>query len=410
MRTVFCALSGSPSPKPEDVFQFLLERVRQAVPAASDAASSEEARASYDRALATCRVLLCAVRALPRPPEVAAPDGSELPDPVAHEIDELERRADEVAGRFVLFNRAMPRILRSTFMAYGQAVPQRTSGASRAAGLGAVGALVRSMTTRLDDVPHTGTMIYADGVERIPAAALSTVDADTVAGRVAAGDPVRVRLAMSCEPMPDAESANVVGELVGRERPDEVIVIGGHLDAWDVGQGAHDDGAGCVHAIEAVRLLQEIGYRPRRTLRVVLFTNEESGLRGARAYAAEHADETHVAAIESDRGGFVPRGFTTSARGEVLRRLEPWVDVLDDEQMGALIRGGGGADIGPLAEHGAVLFGLATIAHRYFDYHHSARDRIDAVNERELALGAAACAWLLTVLDRADLRESAGTR
>ncbi len=314
-------------------------------------------------------------------------------------FEELEARSEEARGRIVFFNRPMPRVLRNTFMAYGQAVPQRVSGASEAARHGAVGVLVRSMTTRIDDLPHTGSMVYVDGLPRIPALAISTRDAEALSARLDAGAEVRVRLIADCRPAGTAVSANVVGDLPGSDLADELVVVGGHLDAWDVGAGAHDDGAGCVHALEAVRLLQEVGFRPRRTLRVVLFTNEESGLRGGRAYAAAHADERHFAAVESDRGGFVPKGFTTTVgAGALFDTLDAALAGLDREGMGALLPGGGGADIGPLREHGAHLFGLVTLAHRYFDYHHSEADVPGAVNERELALGSAAVAYLLAVL------------
>jgi hypothetical protein len=313
-------------------------------------------------------------------------------------FDELRARAAEARGRIVFFDAPMPRALASTFAAYGQAVPQRTSGASEAARAGGVFALVRSMTTARDDHPHTGSVVYATDAPRVPTAAISTLDADALAARLAAGEAVRLRIALHCRSLPDAESANVVGEIRGSDLAEQIVTIGGHLDSWDVGEGAHDDGAGCVHALEAARLILGAGLQPRRTIRVVLFMNEENGLRGAVAYAEAHAGEVHFAAIESDRGGFAPLGFTTTARGRELERFRPAADALDPYGMGAMLPGGGGADIGPLAAHGAVLFGLATIAHRYFDYHHSALDRVENVNERELALGAAAVAQLAAAL------------
>ncbi len=315
---------------------------------------------------------------------------------VVRSFQALEDLGDQVQGKIVLFNRPMPRALMSTFQAYGQTVGQRTQGAVLAAEQGAIAAIVRSMTTAVDDIPHTGVMHYREGKRKIPTAAISTRGADEIAGRIRRGEKVVLRLEMDCRNLPDKESANVVGELRGRERPEEIVLIGGHLDGWDVGEGAHDDGAGVTHCLEAIHILRTLRQQPKRTIRVVLFMNEENGLRGARAYEAAHRGEMkqHVAAIESDRGGFTPRGFTTSARGQEFLDLKALTDPLRPFEMGALIQGGGGADIAPLGPHGTTLFGLIPSSHRYFDYHHSERDRFEAVNERELALGAAAMAWM----------------
>jgi Zn-dependent M28 family amino/carboxypeptidase len=312
---------------------------------------------------------------------------------VVRTSSQLEALGTAVRGKIVLFNRPMPRALRNTFAAYGASVPQRVSGASRAAKHGAIAALVRSMTTRIDDVPHTGGMRYAPDVPKIPALAVSTMAAEELAKMAKAG-PTWVRVRASCRMLADVESSNVIGEIVGSEKPDEVVVIGGHLDCWDVGQGAHDDGSGSIECLEAARLLIAAGLRPKRTIRVVFFMNEENGLRGALAYAKDHANHKHVAAIESDRGGFEPKGFTSSARGDAFARYKAIVDDLRPFGMGVLIPGGGGADIGPLGLQGVPLFGLLPAWNRYFDYHHSKRDTIDAVHPRELALGAAAIAYL----------------
>ena len=307
---------------------------------------------------------------------------------------ELDQLGESIRGKIVLFNRPMPRALRNTFQAYRSAVPQRTGGAVEAAKRGAIATLVRSMTTRQDDVPHTGAMRYAEGVPKIPAVAISTRAADRLASLAREGKRIEVRIRLSCKTHEPKESANVVGEIVGRSKAKDVVVIGGHLDSWDVGQGAHDDGSGIVHCLEAVRLLRALGARPKRTIRVVCFMNEENGLAGARAYARAHADEPHHAAIESDRGGFEPKGFTTSARGARFERYKQYVRELSAFDMGRCIPGGGGADIAPLGERGVPLFGLLPAWHRYFDYHHSERDTIDAVHPRELQLGAVAVAWL----------------
>lgn len=318
-------------------------------------------------------------------------------------FEELESRAASVPGKIVLFNRPLNGALLDTFAAYGAAVDQRTEGAERAGRLGAAAVLVRSMTARSDDFPHTGAMRYGDGTARIPAAAVSTRAADTLSALLAAGEDVRVRLRLDCRTLEDVPSWNVVGELVGRELPGEVVLVGGHLDAWDVGQGAHDDGAGCCQALEVPRLLSALELRPRRTIRVVLFMNEENGLRGAKAYAELHAEELerHVLALESDRGGFAPRGFTCDAGPLSLPTLQAIAGLLSPAGAGALVPGGGGADVGPLADHGVVTAGFLPEGARYFDYHHSERDTLDAVHPRELNLGAGVMAALCYVV--ADL-------
>ena len=250
------------------------------------------------------------------------PEGIEAELVVVRGFEALAAMGERARGKIVLFNRAMPRALRNTFRAYGAAVPQRTNGAVEAAKVGAVAALVRSMTTRVDDVPHTGALRYRDGVPRVPAAAVSTAGADRLAALVKAGKPVRVRLRLSCQTLADVPSANVIGEIPGTDKADEVVVIGAHLDSWDVGEGAHDDGAGCAHALEAMRLIGAVGLRPARTIRAVLFINEENGLRGARAYADEHRDELakHFAV---GRRGFRAQGFPDQRQRCSARRTSP---------------------------------------------------------------------------------------
>jgi len=315
-------------------------------------------------------------------------------------FEELVERAAEAVGRIVLFNRPMDDTLPNTFQAYGGAVGQRGGGAVAAAKVGAVAALVRSMTTRRDDNPHTGAMRYDPDVTRIPTAAISTNAADHIARLLRAGEVVRMELKLDCRSLAPVESFNVVGEIVGRELPDEVVVIGGHLDAWDVGQGAHDDGAGCIQAMEVLRLVHELDIRPRRTLRCVLFMNEENGLAGGRAYYVEHFAEMdrHVMALESDRGGFTPRGFTAQVSDEALVILRSYVTLFANTGADKVIAGGGGADIGPMRQSAVPLVGYLPDPQRYFDLHHSPADTIDQVNPRELQLGAAAMAslaWLV---------------
>lgn len=318
-------------------------------------------------------------------------------------FEELRVLGEKAQGKIVFFNRPMDRTLFNTFEAYGRAVNQRGRGAIEAARAGGVAALVRSMTTRIDDFPHTGGMGYVDTIPKVPAAAMSTKDAELLSKLLATEKRVTVNLKLSAQTLPDVESANVIGELRGTEKPEEVIVIGGHLDSWDKGQGAHDDGAGCVQSIEALRLLKELGLRPKRTIRAVMFMNEENGLRGGLAYAAqERPGEKHIAAMESDAGGFAPRGFGVGD-STAHAKLVKWAPLFAPIGADRITLGGGGADIGPLARKGVPPIGLTVDSHRYFDYHHSDLDTIEAVNERELALGAAMMAILAYVIAQEGL-------
>jgi len=338
---------------------------------------------------------------------IATEDGGIEAEVVAVEsFRELDELGEAARGKLVLFNQPMQRGLVDTFAAYGGAVVQRSQGAVRAARAGALGALVRSMTTRLDDVPHTGALHYEEGVPRVPAAAVSTRGAERLAALLAAGERVRVRLALDCRWLEPARSHNVVGELVGRSLPEEIVVVGAHLDAWDVGQGAHDDGAGCVQALEALRLIRAAGLKPRRTIRAVMFMNEENGLRGGLAYHAAHLEQMdrHVLALESDRGGFSPRGFTSDAGPEAMAVLREVAALLKPIGIADVFPGGGGVDISPMRTSGVPQVGYLPDGQRYFDFHHSERDVLEAVHPRELQLGAAAMAALLYVV--ADLPET----
>ncbi len=318
------------------------------------------------------------------------------------ELDALGERARDA---IVFFCRPMERTSVDAFAAYGAAVPQRTQGAVRAARAGGVAALVRSITQRLDDVPHTGALRYEPDVPRVPGAAVSTLAAERLEALLERHGEVVGRLELDCRDAGEVPSWNVVGELVGRELPDEVLVVGGHLDAWDVGQGAHDDGAGCCQSIEAVRLLADLGLRPRRTIRVVLFMNEENGLRGGSEYYRTHFEEMdrHVLALESDRGGFAPRAFVTDAGPRGREVLEEVVALFEPYDAGRLLAGPGGADVSPMRGAGVVTVGLVPDSHRYFDVHHSASDTLDTVHPAELELGAALmAAFLYQVAERAE--------
>lgn len=339
---------------------------------------------------------------------VATPEGGLTAEVVV--VDSLEACAelgDRAEGKIVLFNGPMDRELMDTFSAYGGAVGQRVRGAQEAAKVGAVGALVRTMSTAVDDNPHTGGMRYADGVPKIPTAAISTLAATQIAELTAAGERVVVHFEQDCRTLPDASDPNVVGDYRGSERPDEVLVVGGHLDCWDTGDGAHDDGGGCCQALEAVRLLKTLGLRPKRTIRVVLFANEENGLRGGRGYPVAHAEEMdrHVLAMESDSGVFTPRGFTTNATAqtnpEARAVLEAIAELLAPAGCDEVWDGSGGADVNPMGPFGTILVGYKPDRQRYFDLHHSPADTFDKVNEREINLGAGCMAALLYIV--ADL-------
>jgi carboxypeptidase Q len=347
---------------------------------------------------------------------IATPPGGITAEVVV--VDSLEACAalgDAARGKIVLFNGALDRTLPTTFSAYGRAVGQRSRGAQAAARVGAVASLVRSMTTRLDDNPHTGGMHYADDVPKIPHSAISSRAAETVASLAALGQKVVLHIEQNCEMLEPEQNPNVIAELTGTTHPDEILVVGGHLDAWDVGQGAHDDGGGCVQALEAVRLLKTLGLRPKRTIRVVMFANEENGLAGGKGYASQHAGEMdrHVLALESDSGCFVPRGFSSDIEGEGRELLDAIVSLLEPWGAGTLVQGGGGADIGPMKPYGVVQVGLEPDSARYFDFHHSPADTVDMVNPREIALGAGAMAALLYVaadVEPGFTRDATGSR
>lgn len=318
-------------------------------------------------------------------------------------LDELEKLGKKnIEGKIVFFNRPMDATLIYTGHAYGGAGDQRVVGPAAAAKYGAVGVVVRSLTLALDDVPHTGTLIYEDDVKKIPAVAISTIGANYLSKTLKSNKGLQFYMETHCEMLPDVLSYNVIGELTGTSLPNEYIVVAGHLDSWDVGDGSHDDGAGCVQAIEAVRIFKATGIRPKRTLRAVMYMNEENGLRGGLEYArvAKEKGEKHLAALESDAGGFTPRGFGIKSTDEVLTKMQSWVPLLAPYELRKMVKGYGGADINPLEDQGTVLIGLMPDSQRYFDYHHTAEDTFDKVNKRELELGAASMAALIYLIDQ----------
>lgn len=322
-------------------------------------------------------------------------------------LDELKVLGKKnIEGKIVFFNRGFDQTKITTFSAYGGAVDQRGSGASEAARYGAVGVVVRSMASNHDDVPHTGALNYEEDAPRIPAVAISTVDADVLSEALKKEKDLKFYFEDHCQMLPDVLSYNVVGEIHGSEKPKEYIIVGGHLDSWDLGDGAHDDGAGCVQSIEVLRIMKELGYKPKHSIRAVMFMNEENGLRGGKKYLelAKANNEKHLAALESDSGGFSPRGFRSSGNEQVKEKLQSWRFMLEPYGLYDFSGEGGGADIGPLGDTGTVLFGLYPDSQRYFNYHHTISDTFDKVNKRELELGAAAMASLVYLIDQNGLQ------
>ena len=310
-----------------------------------------------------------------------------------NDFEELRKRSDEARGKIVFFNRPMDAGSIRTFSAYGQAVIQRVSGPVEASKAGAIGAIVRSVTTRYDNVPHVGTLRYEEGIPPIPAVAIGLHDADHLSLSLKKNPELSVRLNLSCRMLPDGESYNVIGEITGSEKPEEVIVVGGHFDSWDKGDGAHDDGAGCIQSLEVLDLINRTGLKPRRTIRAVFFMNEEFGLHGARVYgrSAESSDENHIAAIEADRGAFAPRGFYVDAEKSVLGSIQSWLPVLNKSLIDWIRQGGSGGDVAQIKGTRALL-GYVPDVQRYFDVHHSANDVFSAIHPREFELGSAAMA------------------
>ena len=309
-------------------------------------------------------------------------------------------------GKIVFFNRPMNPVHLATGTAYGQAGDQRNRGPGEAAKYGAVGALVRSLTLSLDDIPHTGNTTYPPDNPRIPAAALSTVAANQLSAALKLDPTLTAEMTINSRWFDDAPSHNVIGELKGSTFPEKIILVGGHLDSWDNAPGAHDDGSGIVQSIEVLRLLKAVGYQPRHTLRVVLFTNEENGLRGGATYStvAKQKNEIHVLALETDSGGFQPRGFNLgNPAGNAHTLAARWLPLFASYGIHDFKAGTGGADVGPLLAHGATVAGLTPDSQRYFDVHHTTRDSIDQVNKRELELGAAAMASLVYLVDQHGL-------
>lgn len=318
-------------------------------------------------------------------------------------IAELEKLGlEKIKDKIIFYNRPFDQKMIQTFQAYGACVDQRWEGTNVASKLGAKAVVIRSMASSTDEHPHTGSMHYDADVVPVPGAAISTLDADLLADWCGKGK-VFLKMEMDCRFYPDEVSYNVIGEVAGSE-DDQIITFGGHLDSWDVGEGAHDDGAGIVHCIEAMRILKVLGYKPNHTLRCVLFMNEENGNFGGKSYAEIAAEnkEKHLCAIETDRGGFLPLGFDVVGDNEQLNFVRSFENILKDYDLLKFNNGYGGVDIGPLRDYYPEMLqlGMAVNSQRYFDYHHSAADVFENVNKRELELGSAAMAAIIYLIDQ----------
>jgi hypothetical protein len=321
-------------------------------------------------------------------------------------FEELKALGEEkVRGKIVFFNKPLDATLINTGAAYGGGYPIRGQGPSEAAKLGAVACLIRSLTLADDNYPHTGATNYEEGVKRIPAAALSAVASRQLSQDLKNDPQLKFNLQLSCEAYERTMQANVIAEIRGTDFPNEYITVGGHLDSWDIGEGAHDDGTGIVQSIEMIRALKAIGYKPKRTIRAVLFINEEFGNDGGETYAriCKEKGVVHVAALESDGGGFTPVGFNCDISDEQFDLAQSWLPLLEPYNLFRFRRGGSGVDIRPLKDDRIALFGLHVDGQRYFDYHHTNNDRFENVNKRELELGAAAMTALVYLLDQTGI-------
>lgn len=317
-------------------------------------------------------------------------------------LDDLAKLGPEkIKGKIIFYNKPFDQKYINTFRAYGACIDQRWKGTAEAAKYDAKAVIIRSLASSDDHFPHTGSMHYEDSVKRIPGAAISTKDADILTDWMAKGK-CYAKIEMDCRHYPDIKSYNVIAEMKGKD--DEIISFGGHLDSWDMGEGAHDDGAGIVHSIEAIRLLKTLGYKPNHTLRCVLFMNEENGNFGGKNYAriAHEKGEKHICALESDRGGFLPIGFDVVGSDEQLELVRSFKDLLAGFELYRFNHGYGGVDINPLREYypEMIQLGMCINSQRYFDYHHADSDVFESVNKRELELGCAAFASMIYLMDQ----------
>ncbi|MDB2385198.1 M20/M25/M40 family metallo-hydrolase [Polaribacter sp.] len=336
---------------------------------------------------------------------IATPKSGVLAEVIeVQSIEEAKDLGEQMRGKIVFFNRPFDNTLINTFSAYGGCVGQRVRGAAVCGQFGAKGVIVRSMTNSIDDFPHTGTMSYGNlpKEQYIPAAAISTKAAEALSKDLKENANLKFYFKQNCETLPDAPSHNVVGEIKGTETPENIIVVGGHLDSWDLGEGAHDDGTGVVQSLEVAYLIKKANIKPKNTVRIVFFMNEENGTRGAKKYAelAKFNSENHIAGLESDAGGHTPRGFSIDASAENTQLIKGFNKLLSPYGLHDLIKGGSGADVAPLKNDGITLVGYRPDSQRYFDYHHTSRDTFDKVNKRELELGSASMTSLVYLMDK----------
>ncbi len=315
-------------------------------------------------------------------------------------FEELEKRKDEAKSKIIFFSRPIDQSNLNTFEAYSKAADQRVFGAIEGAKYGAVGVIVRSLTTKYDNVPHTGNMHYVDSLQKVPAVAVGYLDADFLSNAIKEDPNLKLKLNLDCQTLPDAQSYNVIGEIRGSEYPDEIIVVSGHLDSWDVGDGAHDDGAGSIQAIEVLDIFNRLNIKPKRTIRAVLFINEENGSMGAKEYGvfADTSKQNHIAAIESDRGAFNPLGFNIDTDSiKLIKKIESWLPYLKLAGISWVRKGGSGSDISKI-KNAKLQIGYVPVNQRYFDIHHSPSDVFEEVHPREFELGTAAMAILVYLL------------
>jgi len=332
--------------------------------------------------------------------------GITAPMILIHDFDELEKRKSEIKGKIIFFNHPFDVNFVWMFNAYQEAIPYRVFGASRAAKYGAVGVLVRSMSSSTDNFPHTGAMIYNDSFPKIPALAVGLRDADKLVAAAATQNSLSLFISTNAHALADTVGYNVIGEWRGSEFPDQYITVGGHLDSWDPAEGASDDGTGCVHSIEVLRALKAAGYKPRHSIRVVLFTDEENGGRGALAYSSEAKtkNEKHIFALESDAGGFTPREFSFKGTEAQMKTIRPLLPLFEPYGVTTFSMHGAGSDVDPLNDStGILVAALIPDSQRYFDYHHAANDVFENVNKRELELGAINMAALIYLVDKYGL-------
>ena len=320
-------------------------------------------------------------------------------------LDELKTLGEaKIKGKIVFFNRPMNPEFIETFKAYSSCVDQRSSGAREAGKLGALAVIVRSMNLRLDNLPHTGQTNYGDTPEnlKIPAAAISTNGAEKLTKLLIQNPTAKLFFKQSCQMFPDVLSYNVVAEIKGSENPEKIIVVGGHLDSWDLGDGSHDDGSGCVQSMEVLNILKNIGYKPKNTIRAVMFMNEENGVRGGNKYEelSNANKENHIFALESDSGGFSPRGFSIEGDDKYFDKICSYKNIFEPYLIHKFVKGHSGVDIGPLKSNKIVKVALQPDSQRYFDHHHASNDTFDAVNKRELELGAATMTSLIYLIDQ----------